>query len=83
MREEPVEEREESFSTGPFSKETHWKQLVFLLKAPIELDRGASLTLCPLPGPRAHHCRYQTQYKQSLIHVTTALEHLLDPGCTR
>jgi protein arginine N-methyltransferase 3 len=41
--EEPVEEREESFSTGPFSKETHWKQVVFLLKEPIELDRGAWL----------------------------------------
>ena len=61
MTEEPVEEREESFSTGPFSKETHWKQVVFLLKEPIELDRGAWLTsvLCPIyvaclgPGPRA------------------------------
>lgn len=39
--EEPIEEREESFSTGPFSKETHWKQVVFLLKEPIELYRGA------------------------------------------
>ena len=49
MTEEPVEEREESFSTGPFSKETHWKQIVFLPKEPIELDRGAWLTFCSLP----------------------------------
>lgn len=41
VNEEPIEEREESFSTGPFSKETHWKQVVFLLKEPIELYRGA------------------------------------------
>ena len=41
MSEEPIEEREESFSTGPFTKETHWKQVVFLLKEPIELYRGA------------------------------------------
>lgn len=40
LSEEPIEEREESFSTGPFSKETHWKQVVFLLKEPIELYRG-------------------------------------------
>jgi protein arginine N-methyltransferase 3 len=40
VNEEPIEEREESFSTGPFSKETHWKQVVFLLKEPIELYRG-------------------------------------------
>jgi len=40
VNEEPIEEREESFSTGPFSKETHWKQVVFLLQKPIELDRG-------------------------------------------
>ena len=43
VAEEPIEEREESFSTGPFSKKTHWKQVVFLLKEPIELDRGAWL----------------------------------------
>ena len=49
MTEEPVEEREESFATGPFSKETHWKQIVFLFKEPIELDRGAWLTFCSLP----------------------------------
>jgi len=44
VSEEPIEEREESFSTGPFSKETHWKQVVFLLKEPIELDRGVTVT---------------------------------------
>lgn len=52
VTEEPIEEREESFSTGPFSKETHWKQVVFLLKEPIELDRGAWLTFVAAP-PRA------------------------------
>src|SRR5258706_14560336 len=45
LSEEPIEEREESFSTGPFSKETHWKQVVFLLKEPIELYRGACVVV--------------------------------------
>ena len=47
MTEEPIEEREESFSTGPFTKETHWKQVVFLLKEPIELYRGACVWHSP------------------------------------
>ena len=47
MSEEPIEEREESFSTGPFTKETHWKQVVFLLKEPIELYRGACVWHSP------------------------------------
>lgn len=45
LSEEPIEEREESFSTGPFSKETHWKQVVFLLQEPIELYRGACIVV--------------------------------------
>jgi len=48
VTEEPVEEREESFSTGPFSKDTHWKQVVFLLKEPIELGRGAWIFYLPI-----------------------------------
>jgi protein arginine N-methyltransferase 3 len=38
--------REESFTTGPHGTQTHWKQTVFLLKSPVELNRGRYLT-CP------------------------------------
>jgi hypothetical protein len=64
VQEEPIEEREESFSTGPSSKETHWKQVVFLLKEPIELDRGAQpASFCPAsietrPPRRCHRGGY-------------------------
>lgn len=39
--EEPEDEgREDSFSTGPYSMDTHWKQAVFLLRSPVPLERG-------------------------------------------
>jgi protein arginine N-methyltransferase 3 len=31
-----------SFSTGPKSVPTHWKQTIFLLREPITMDEGAS-----------------------------------------
>jgi hypothetical protein len=37
-----LESREESFTTGPHGIPTHWKQAVFLLKAPIEIQPGRS-----------------------------------------
>jgi len=57
--EEAIEEREESFSTGPFSKETHWKQVVFLLKEPIGLDRGVTVT-------GTLHCRKSVENSREL-----------------
>ena len=35
-----IESREESFTTGPHGIPTHWKQTVFLLKTPIEIQNG-------------------------------------------
>lgn len=32
-----------SFTTSPFGKPTHWKQTIFLLKTPIEIDAGSCL----------------------------------------
>ena len=32
-----------SFTTSPFGKPTHWKQTIFLLKTPIEVDAGSCL----------------------------------------
>lgn len=37
---DPLQSREESFTTGPQGTPTHWKQAVFLLKTPIEIQRG-------------------------------------------
>lgn len=37
-----------SFSTGPESVPTHWKQTLFLLKEPITVHEGACLGVCPL-----------------------------------
>jgi type I protein arginine methyltransferase len=31
-----------SFSTGPKSKPTHWKQTLFLMREPIKVDEGMS-----------------------------------------
>ncbi|KAL9931651.1 hypothetical protein V8E36_009437 [Tilletia maclaganii] len=33
-----------SFTTGPEGKETHWKQTAFLLKEPIEVEQGTTIT---------------------------------------
>lgn len=42
--ERPVEVKESrpisSFTTGPHGKPTHWKQVVFMLKEPVHLERG-------------------------------------------
>jgi protein arginine N-methyltransferase 3 len=39
---EPVAPGVVSFTTGPRGKETHWRQVAFLLKTPIELTKGES-----------------------------------------
>lgn len=36
---------ETSFSTGPLSHPTHWKQTIFLLRAPIHAEEGACIGL--------------------------------------
>ena len=41
----PVEKegkREVSFTTGPRGKATHWKQVAFMLKEPVEIPAGES-----------------------------------------
>jgi protein arginine N-methyltransferase 3 len=50
--------REEGFTTGPHGTPTHWKQAVFLLKAPIELSRGALCTKLLLLKITEWLCRY-------------------------
>ncbi|KAI9638963.1 S-adenosyl-L-methionine-dependent methyltransferase [Dioszegia hungarica] len=40
---EPVAPGVISFTTGPRGKETHWRQVAFLLKTPIELTKGDEL----------------------------------------
>ncbi|CAM9748681.1 unnamed protein product, partial [Discosporangium mesarthrocarpum] len=32
-----------SFSTGPFSEYTHWKQTVFYLREPITIEKGEKI----------------------------------------
>lgn len=34
-----------SFTTGPRGKETHWKQVSFLLKEPLRLRKGSYLSM--------------------------------------
>ena len=40
-REREAREKVRSFSTGPRSTPTHWKQTLFLLREPIVVDEGA------------------------------------------
>ena len=45
------------FSTSPFAKYTHWKQTIFYLKDPIQMDEGEELTGRIICRPNPHNER--------------------------
>ena len=48
-----------SFTTGPKGKETHWKQVSFLLDKPIEIKQGESIS-------GTFHCRKSSTNSREL-----------------
>jgi len=60
---------EVSFSTGPASLCTHWKQTVFLLRAPFKVIEGSKVT-------GTFHCRKsETNSRELDIEIHYAISH--------
>ena len=56
---EPAQGSSVSFTTGPKGKETHWKQVSFLLDKPIEIKQGESIS-------GTFHCRKSSTNSREL-----------------